>query len=76
MVMARSLLIAYVIILKLEEAIAKSDRTKEKKCCPSPACALCDAPAEDARHYFLYCLSFVALCEKLFASVVQLLGNR
>ena len=39
-------------------------------------CALCDAPVEDAKHYFLYCPSFAALREKLFASASQLLGNR
>ena len=29
MIMARSLLLSYLIILKLEETIAKSDRSKE-----------------------------------------------
>ena len=28
------------------------------------------------KHYFLYCPSFAALCEKLFTSAAQLLGNR
>ena len=48
----------------------------QKNCCPSPACALCDAPVEGAKHYFLYCPSFAALREKLFASAAQLLENR
>ena len=48
----------------------------QKNCCPSPACALCDASVEDVKHYFLYCPSFAALCEKLFTSAAKLLGNR
>ena len=48
----------------------------QKNCCPSPACALCDASIEDVKHYFLYCPSFAALCEKLFTSAAKLLGNR
>ena len=48
----------------------------QKHCCPSPACALCDASIEDVKHYFLYCPSFAALCEKLFTSAAKLLGNR
>ena len=28
------------------------------------------------KHYFLYCPSFAALCEKLFTSAAKLLGNR
>ena len=50
----------------------------EKNCCPSPACALCDAPVDDAKDYFLYCpiANVAALREKLFASAVQLLRNR
>ena len=49
---------------------------RQKNCCPSPACALCDASIEDAKHYFLYCPSFAALREKLLTSAVQLLGSR
>ena len=47
----------------------------QKNCCPSPACALCDAPVEDAKHYrnFLYWPSFAALGEKLFASAAPFL---
>ena len=48
----------------------------QKNCCPSPACALCDASIEDVKHYFLYCLCFAALRDKLFTSAAQLLGNR
>ena len=49
----------------------------QKNCCPSPACVLCDASIEDAKHYFLYCPSFAALRENpLLTSAVQLLGNR
>ena len=48
----------------------------QKNCCPSPACALCDASIEDVKHYFLYCPSFAALCKTLFTSTAQLLGNR
>ena len=47
----------------------------QKDCCPSSACHLCDGPIEDPKHYFLYCSSFAALCEKLLPSTVQLLGN-
>ena len=35
----------------------------QTNCCPSPACALCDASIEDAKHYFLYCPSLL-LCVK------------
>ena len=28
----------------------------QKNCCLSPACTLCDAPVEDPKHYFLYCM--------------------
>ena len=48
----------------------------QKNCCPQPACALCDTSIEDVKHYFLHCPSFAALCEKLFTSAAQLLGNR
>ena len=48
----------------------------QKNCCLSPACPLFDTPGEDPKHYFLYCPSFAALLEKLFASGAQLLGNR
>ena len=49
----------------------------QKNCCPSPACALCDASIEDAKHYFLYCPSFAALRENpLLTSAERLLGNR
>ena len=48
----------------------------QKNCCPSPPCALCDASIEDVKHYFLYCPSFAAMCEKLFTSAAQLVGNR
>ena len=48
----------------------------QKNCCPSPACAFCDASIEDVKHYFLFCPSFAALHEKLFTSAAQLLGNR
>ena len=48
----------------------------QKNCYATPACALCDAPVEDAKHYFLFCPSFAALREKLFAYAAQLLGNR
>ena len=37
------------------------------------SCPLCDAPVEDAKHYFPYCPSFAALPEKLFTW--NLLGN-
>ena len=39
----------------------------QKYCCPSPF--------EDPKHYFLYCPSFAALREKLFASAAHLLEN-
>lgn len=35
----------------------------------------CNAPAEDAKHFFLHCPGFAALHEILFASTAHLLGD-
>ena len=49
----------------------------QKNFCPSPACALRDAPnCPSAQVLPNYCPIFAALREKLFASAAQLLGNR
>ena len=47
----------------------------KRNCSVSSACALCDAPIEDAKHYFLFCPSFAALREILFTSAAHLLGD-
>ena len=47
-----------------------------KNCSVSPACKYCNASIEDARHYFLYCPSFAALCNILLASAAHLLGDK
>ena len=47
----------------------------KRNCSVSSACALCDAPVEDAKHYFLFCPSFAALRVILFASAAHLLGD-
>ena len=48
----------------------------KRNCSVSSACALCDAPIKDAKHYFLFCPSSAALREILFTSAAHLLGDR
>ena len=48
----------------------------KRNCSVSSLCALCDAPIEDAKHYFLFSTSVGALHEILFASTAHLLGDR
>ena len=65
----------FTLALRLNFSALNYDLFK-KNCTVSTVCIFCDAPIEDAKHYFLYCQSFAALRDIVFASAEHLLGDR
>ena len=47
-----------------------------RNCVVSLACPQCNAPVEDVKHYFLYCLMYTVHRITLFTSAGHLLGDK